>query len=121
MNNEIMKYEGNFFGRIINKIKLFFFKNKVAEKEIIKEEIKVEHLINNDESKQKFVELVIKFNAREIEEKDLSAEEKEQLTKYYEDKNKELDKQIEDKKKILKNINSKINRYYEKTMKLKAE
>lgn len=121
MNNKIMKYEGNFFGRVINKIKLFFFKNKVEEKETVSEEIKVEHVTNNDEAKQKFVELVRKFNAREIEEKDLTPEEKEQLTKYYENKNKELDKRIENQKNVLENLNLKLNRYYEKVMKLKVE
>ena len=42
MNNKIMKYERNFVGRIVNKIKLFFLKNKVEIEEVVKEETKVE-------------------------------------------------------------------------------
>ena len=55
--------KGNFFGRIINKIKLFFLTNKVEEKEIVTEELKVEHITNNNVAKQNFVKLVIKFKA----------------------------------------------------------
>lgn len=119
MNNKIVKYEGNVFNRIISKIKLLFCKGKVEEVRV--EEARVEKEINNEEAKKKFVELVRKFNAREIEEKDLTEEEIDQLTKYYENRNKELDEQIESQKRTLEELNAKLNRYYNKVMKLKAE
>lgn len=131
MNNKITKYEANFFERIFNKIKLFFFKKNIEENEIKDEEIKDEEIkelkneetkevkIINDEAKQKFVELVKKFEAKEIEEEDLMPEEVEQLTRYYENKDKELDEKIEKHKRVLETINIKLNRYYEKTISLK--
>lgn len=120
MDNKIMKYEENFLGRIINKIKTLFCKNKTQEKEPIKEIVEETNTSNNEEAKQKFVELVRKFNAREIEEKDLTTEEIEQLTRYYENRDKELDKEIASQKRILENLNMKLNRLSEKTMSLKA-
>ena len=126
MDNKIMKYEENFFRITINKIKSFFSKNKVEEikqekKEDIKEEIREEikeETTNNE--KQKFVELVRKFNAREIEEKDLTQQEIEKLTKYYKNRDMELDKEIANQKRILENLNLRLNRLAEKTMALKV-
>jgi hypothetical protein len=120
MDNKIMKYEESFLGRIIRKIKTLFFKNKTQEKESIKEIADEQKTINNEEAKQKFIELVRKFNAREIQEKDLTAEEIEQLTKYYEDRDKELDKEIASQKRILENLNMKLNRLSEKAISFKA-
>ena len=134
MDNKMMKYEGNFFVRMFSKIKRLFSKNKVQNSEILKEieDVKEEILaeekneevkedITKFEAKQKFVELVKKFDAREIEEKDLTAEETIQLTKYYLDKKKRLNKEIEMKNQKLENLKLKLNRYYEKAMKLKTE
>jgi len=118
MDNQITKYENNFFGRILNKIKSFFCKAKIEEN--IKESVEEQKANNTNEAKQKFVELVRKFNAREIEEKDLTPGEVEQLMKYYKSRDKELDEEIARQKKLLENLNIKLNRLLEKVINLKV-
>ncbi|MBE5812417.1 MAG: hypothetical protein E7314_02025 [Clostridiales bacterium] len=125
MNNKMVKYNEKFFTRILNRIKLFFNKNKmeqITNKEIVTENIiesNADNKNDNYEQKQRFVQLITKFEANEITKDELSLKEIEQLIKYYENKNDELDKKISSQKNILQNLNIKLNRTYERAIKLK--
>lgn len=112
MENKIITYIKNFFNKLFNKIKPLFFKNNLKDTENsqeLKQVAQPQVKITNNEEKQNFSKLVLAFDNNKIKEKDLTQKEREQLKIYYENKNKELDMQIEKQQKILVTLNQKIN------------
>lgn len=109
MENKIITYIKNFFNKLFNKIKTLFLKNNFKNKENSQELKQVVHPKITNNEKQNFAKLVLAFDNNKIEEKDLTQKEREQLKIYYENKNKELDMEIEKQRKILITLNQKIN------------
>lgn len=126
---QIIKYqEKSFVKNIFTKIKNFFIKKQnslpvVEEKHIVKEhkngDRNIQDLVGCKMYKvtDETIELVNKFKSNNKSTEGLSNEQIKELTEYYQEKNKELDREITYKKKKFNDLAKKLNGYYE-TVKL---
>lgn len=105
MSNNLIVHREN----IIMKIKKFFLnlfkKEDIKEekpKREIKEDLKNEIIIKQNEEELKIIKLQKAYKAGDIREEDMTEEEKEKLIELYKSQNKALREKIEYKKKNLK-------------------
>ena len=123
---QMIKYQGkNFFKNILNKIKSFFTKKqeisqtvevKSSVQEIKNEEKNIQDLVGCKMYKPtpEIIELVDKFEVNGKSLETLTNEQIKELIEYYQEKNKELDREITYKKKKFNDLAKKLNDYYEK-------
>ena len=123
MTNKLVKYEGNFFSKFFSNIKNIFTRKKISSfptnepKLDIQPEKKLEKKPEVVVPKIKLEDVLIKFET--VGKDKLSSDETEQLIKYYENKNIELEREILYKQTVLNSLNKKLNSYYETAIKLK--
>ena len=74
---------------------------------------------NNATKKAEFVQLIMDLESGKITETDLQLHQLEMLIKYYDMENNQLEKHIKDQENLVKNLNLKLNKKYEKAIKMK--
>lgn len=123
---QMIKYQGkNFFENILIKIKSFFIKKQenlqpVEENNILqatkREEKNIQELVGGKIYKPtpEITQLVSNFETSGKSTVGLTNEQIKILTEYYQEKNKELDREIIYKKKKFNDLAKKLNNYCEK-------
>lgn len=120
---QMIKYqEKNFFKNIFNKIKSYFINKQEISQSVVenntfyetKKEEKIQDLVGCKVYKptSEIIELVSKFETNGTE--GLTNDQIKELIEYYQEKNKELDREIAYKKKKFNDLAKKLNDYYEK-------
>lgn len=128
---QMIKYQGkNLFKNILNKIKSFFYKKQeslqpVEENNILqatkREEKNIQELVGCKIYKPtpEIIQLVSDFETSGKSTVGLTNEQIKILTEYYQEKNKELDREITYKKKKFNDLAKKLNNYCEKAKQTK--
>lgn len=74
---------------------------------------------NNAAKKAEFVQLIMDLESDKITETDLRLDQLEILIKYYDTENNKLEEHIKNQENMVKELNLKLNKKYEKAIKLK--
>jgi len=120
---QMIKYENKWINKFINKLRsLFINKSEKPEVEEIKntveepkKEIDYESItgVKKYNPKEETTKMASMFENNQSIIKDFTNEQIEELIEYYQEKNKELDREIEYKKRKFNNLAKKLNDYCE--------
>jgi len=120
----LIKYNSNFFHKMWDRIKSIFSKNTNSKEETFVENVVeenknlvVEDKIENIVAVSDIDDLVSMYEAEELREIDMTAEERAQLIEYYEKKNEELDREILRERAIWKSKVKQLEKAYERLKK----